>query len=640
MLTRLASLIFCLVCFKIGLSQDYSQRGGTSLRNNVGSSAKTPMSWDVGDGRKNIKWSAQLGSETYGSPVVGDGRVFVGTNNAAGHVKRFPPNIDLGCLLCFRESDGKFLWQYSAEKLRTGRVHDWPNQGIASTPVIEGQRIWFVDNRGQVVCADTQGFEDDDDDGDVKVQGATAPQDEADVIWSFDMMRELGVSQHNLANCSPTIWGELLFVCTSNGVDEGHVNIPAPDAPSFLALNKHTGRLVWKDDSPGRNILHGQWSSPAAGVLGGVAQVIFAGGDGWVYSFVADRWENEKPILLWKFDANPKTSQYELGGRSTRNSILTIPVIYKGLVYVNVGEDPEHGEGLGHLWCIDPTKRGDVSSELVVDDSGAAQPHYRTCACSPSILLTTGKLQETQWGDMPNLVPKTLVEFGFKLPHHFQIESEGPSTKYINAKIDGRSKRFRLRSNTVTFPNEGKNRYSLSIMLETNWRVIPNPNSAAVWHYEGVDRDGNGSIDFEEQFHRGISSVVIKNDLLFVPDFSGVLHCLNAMTGRAHWSYDMFASTWSSPLIVNDKVYVADEDGDIAILQLSADWKKSAKSSEPALATGNKFSPLTFSLRDEIAMSAPIFSNPSIANNVLYIATRNQLFAIEEGLSDHRLHSR
>ena len=96
MLTRLAGLIFCLVSFKIGLSQDYSQRGGTSLRNNVASSATTPTSWCVDDGRKNIKWSAQLGSETYGSPVVSDGRVFVGTNNAAGHVKRYPPNIDLG----------------------------------------------------------------------------------------------------------------------------------------------------------------------------------------------------------------------------------------------------------------------------------------------------------------------------------------------------------------------------------------------------------------------------------------------------------------------------------------------------------------------------------------------------------------
>ena len=77
-------------------------------------------------------------------------------------------------------------------------------------------------------------------------------------------------------------------------------------------------------------------------------------------------WENGKSKLLWEFDCNPKTSKYTLGGRADRNHIIGTPVIHDGLVYVAVGEDPEHGEGVGHLWCIDPTKRGDVSSELAV----------------------------------------------------------------------------------------------------------------------------------------------------------------------------------------------------------------------------------------------------------------------------------
>ncbi len=55
-----------------------------------------------------------------------------------------------------------------------------------------------------------------------------------------------------------------------------------------------------------------------------------------------------------------------LGGSGTRNNIIATPVIYDGLVYVAVGQDPEHGEGIGHLWCIDPTKRGDVSPTLAV----------------------------------------------------------------------------------------------------------------------------------------------------------------------------------------------------------------------------------------------------------------------------------
>jgi hypothetical protein len=102
------------------------------------------------------------------------------------------------------------------------------------------------------------------------------------------MMNELGVSQHNMCSCSVTAAGDILFVCTSNGVDESHINLPAPGAPSFLALDKNTGKILWKNGAPGNNILHGQWSSPAYAVIDGVPQVIFAGGDGWLYSFRGD----------------------------------------------------------------------------------------------------------------------------------------------------------------------------------------------------------------------------------------------------------------------------------------------------------------------------------------------------------------
>jgi outer membrane protein assembly factor BamB len=156
------------------------------------------------------------------------------------------------------------------------------------------------------------------------------------------------------------------------------INIPAADAPSFVAMDKNTGEVLWTDNSPGMNVLDGQWSSPAAAELGGVPQAIFAGGDGWVYSFRCDRGQGGKPELLWKFDCNRKDAQWILGGRGTRNSIIATPVVHDGLVYVAVGQNPENGEGGGSLWCIDPTKRGDVSAELAVNASDRkAIPHRR-----------------------------------------------------------------------------------------------------------------------------------------------------------------------------------------------------------------------------------------------------------------------
>src|SRR2546421_3334466 len=153
------------------ITSEWPQWGGSPLRNNTPEGHNIPTEWKVGkiDYRtgawdkstsKNIKWVAKLGSQSYGNPVVGDGKIFMGTNNGAGWIKRYPADHDLGCLLCFDTKDGKLLWQHSSEKLPTGRVHDWPLQGVCSSPLVEGKRLWFVTNRGEVRCLDTEGFRD------------------------------------------------------------------------------------------------------------------------------------------------------------------------------------------------------------------------------------------------------------------------------------------------------------------------------------------------------------------------------------------------------------------------------------------------------------------------------------------------
>ncbi|MDB5385842.1 MAG: outer rane biosis protein BamB, partial [Planctomycetaceae bacterium] len=363
--------------------KDWPQWGGSYFRNNTPDAKDVPIKWNIKTG-ENIKWAARLGSQTYGNPVVANGKVYIGTNNGAGYIARYPSKVDLGCLLCFDEETGKFLWQHSSEKLPSGRVHDWPLQGICAAPFVDGDRLWYVTSRGEVVCLDTEGFRDGENDGpfmDEKpkaVPGKPAPpyveQLEADVVWKLDMMKELKVSQHNMCSCSVTAVGDFLFVNTGNGVDEGHIALPQVKAPSFVCMNRHDGKVLWTDNSPGGNVLHGQWSSPGYGVFQEQAQVLFAGGDGWLYSFDPAGDGNGKSKLLWKFDANPKESKYELGGRATRNHLIGTPVVYDGLVYIAVGEDPEHGEGPGHLWCIDPNKRGDVSPELVFNASAPSIP--------------------------------------------------------------------------------------------------------------------------------------------------------------------------------------------------------------------------------------------------------------------------
>ncbi len=337
---------------------DWPMWGGTPDRNMVSDAKNVSLDFDLEKGT-NVAWMANLGSQTYGNPIVADGRVFVGTNNGGGYREdKHPAKDDKGVLLCFEEASGKFLWQLTREKLPTGRVNDWLLQGICSAPCIEGDRMWLVTNRCELMCLDTRGFHDDQNDGEVQDE-VDADKEDADIVWNLDMIEELGVFPHNLATSSPVIHGDIVYVVTSNGVAEDHIEVPSPRAPCFLAVNKNSGEVVWEHNQPFDQILHGQWGSPAIGTVNGKAQVYFPGGDGWIYAHDALTGEE-----IWKFDCNPKHTKWELQGAGTRNALISTPVFYENSVVISVGQDPEHGEAVGHMWRIDATKTGDISSEL------------------------------------------------------------------------------------------------------------------------------------------------------------------------------------------------------------------------------------------------------------------------------------
>jgi outer membrane protein assembly factor BamB len=103
----------------------------------------------------------------------------------------------------------------------------------------------------------------------------------------------------------------------------------------------------------------------------GRTQVVVGQGDGWLRSF-----ETGTGKLIWKCDLNPKGVKYEPGGHGRRSYVMATPVSCDGRIYVAPGQDPEHSEGPGELFCVDPTGTGDVSAEL--DDGrgkGKANPN-------------------------------------------------------------------------------------------------------------------------------------------------------------------------------------------------------------------------------------------------------------------------
>ncbi|HLW65919.1 MAG TPA: PQQ-binding-like beta-propeller repeat protein [Gemmataceae bacterium] len=318
--------------------------GGSPARNMVAEQARNlPDTWDVRPGKeRNVLWSAKVGSHSFGGPVVSGGKVFVGTNNESPRNLRDTKNgkpINKSVLMCFRAADGKFLWQHVNDKLPEPHSYDWPKFGICSTPFVDGELLYYVTNRCEVVCLDVEGF----------ANGNQGVQDEqyrdptdADVIWRFDMRKELGVAPCRMSASSPLVVGDLVYVITGNGVDVETGQVAAPDAPSFLALDKKTGRVVWKDSSPGKGILHGQWSSPAYGLINGKLLLVFAGGDGKLRGF-----EPKTGRRLWEIDGNPPKTEAKF-----LNHFVATPMIANNCIFIGTGRNPEYDNGPGTLWAF------------------------------------------------------------------------------------------------------------------------------------------------------------------------------------------------------------------------------------------------------------------------------------------------
>jgi outer membrane protein assembly factor BamB len=324
-------------------------------------------------------------------------------------------------------------------------------------------------------------------------------------------------------------------------VDEGHINIPAPEAPSFIALDKKTGKLLWKDSSPGKNIMHGQWGIPSSAAEP-VPQVIFPGGDGWLRAF-----DPPTGRLLWKFDGNPKAAKWELGGAADKNDFVNVAaVVAGGRVFIGTGQDPEHCSGLGHLWCIDLKKA---------------------------------------------------VEFGAR--------NKDADVSPVNDNFD---------------PATAVNR-----------------NSALAWHFGGPNPIPNARRDFV--FGRTLSCACVVDDVLYVGELFGELHCFDARTGRRFWSYDTKASIWGSPYYADGKVFLGNEQGDLFVFRHHAKPEEfpdpdAVFAGAPDLKAG-RLAVRELRKRIEgkvlvrrVEFPAPIRSTVSVASGVLFVATENKLYAI------------
>ena len=370
-----------------------------------------PDSFDPKTGR-NIKWTAKLGSQTHSTPVIARGRVYIGTNNEE---PRDPKHRgDRGVFMCLDERDGHLLWQLVVPKRDEDAYMDWPRMGMSSEATVEGNRVYLVDNRGAVVCLDAKGMADGNDGpfrdealyltppstnatprqqagAETRPENLRPPADgkllqpgplNADIIWKFDLVAECGIWPHDAAHSSILIHGDQLYLNTASGVDNTHKRIRAPDAPSLIALDKKTGRLLARENEHiAPNVFHNSWSSPSLGKVNGRPLIFFCGGNGVVYGFepFRSRRGNEaelptasedrlltsaatnhvatlKKVFQFDFDPTaPKTEvhKYNTNRRESPSNIYGMPVFHRDRLYVAGGGDIWWGKNEAWLKCID-----------------------------------------------------------------------------------------------------------------------------------------------------------------------------------------------------------------------------------------------------------------------------------------------
>jgi outer membrane protein assembly factor BamB len=361
---------------------------------------------------KGVLWVAKMGSQTYGNPAVANGRLYVGTNNEGRGDPRFKGDYSL--LKCLDAATGKEIWTLTVPKLGTGKVGDWEFLGICSHPSVVDNRVYLMTNRCEVIALDVNGLADGNqglqDEAQYMAYVGTTPgkpvelkPTDADIIWRYNMIEELGIFQHNITAGSPLAVGDILYCNTSNGVTYDHTDIPSPKSPTLVALNRKTAEkpgakpsdlLVGEEASKiSRSIFHGTWTGASWAEVGGKGILVFGGPDGWLYAF------DPKPVKdadgfgifpeLWRYDCNPVENRYKNGDKTKPikyasigegpSEIMATPAVYKGRAYVAIGQDPEHRHRPGNLTCVD-LATGKRVWELRIGGTMA------TCAISDGIL--------------------------------------------------------------------------------------------------------------------------------------------------------------------------------------------------------------------------------------------------------------
>ncbi len=424
---------------------------------------------------KNIKWVAKLGDRTFGSPVVSQGKVFIGTAGGSSSD---------AAIICLDERTGHELGKFICGPSQAD------NFGVCSTPTVEGDRLYFVAPDPTVVCLDLTSWR--------KLSVAAGAADFArHVVWRYDMASTLHVVQHHVASCSVLVHGDFVYVCTGNGRFMNRGKPFYPLTPSLIALNKHTGQLVARDDEQiGEQLWRGQWSSPSLATVNGKAQILFATGNGLCYAF--------EPVDPAAKVAPDRWSTTRLRG----------PIVH----FIDVTDKNTAG--------LSPAEYVKKFNPLSSTQKPALPLEFRYSIGSPAS-TPVDSIPTAKVPDVPIL--KKIWWFDC-LPAEYR---NAPFYAH-QATGDGKKHPCDIIATPVFYrnrvyvaiggdPNHGSKNSRGNLVCIDATKTGDVTSSGKVWNYD--------------KLHATLTTVSIADGLVFVIDEASVIHCLDADTGQNYWTY-------------------------------------------------------------------------------------------------------
>jgi outer membrane protein assembly factor BamB len=368
--------------------------------------------------------------------------------------------------------------------------------------------------------------------------------DTKNVLWKTPII--------GVGHSSPIVWGDRLFLETAPDVTQRQL----------VCVDTTNGKILWsKSIAGGAAHVHKKSSHASSTPATDGERVYAAFWDGQHIFLTAFDFAGKQ---LWRRDLGSFTSQHGAGAS---------PVVWQDKVFFNFDQDRGQDQGQ------------DNPTAIMAFDAKTGKPlwekkreGFRTCYSTPFVIEKPGVPAELIVGSTAGVTsynPQTGAE-----NWNWAWKHIGMPLRTVGSPIAG---------DGLIFAAGGDGNGSRHTVA-----LKPGPKAAVVWEKN------------KGKFLPYVPTMLVQGEHLYFVSDSGVATCYVAKTGEEVWSRNLSDSFTSSPVLIDGKVYAANELGDVYVFPAEPTFKQLAR---------NK-------------LGEKIVASPAVANNRLYIRGENNLFCI------------